>query len=199
MQCNRPHERQTLFHQRLRTLLLSLYSAHTPPALPPQPKAPPAARGLKRAQGSGSSSGQAPQRRRKISAAAEDSESDAGNSDTEGSSKAGATSSEAASTDDDANSSSSSSSGKKPVRKGTRVSDRVVRGTAQSAVAAAAALKVAAPTCAVVGNQPGNERLLTAIRSNNYRALRELYENVSCAKVSLLRLMFVHNCRLRSY
>eukprot|EP00953_Heterococcus_sp_UTEX-ZZ885_P010421 6083-Heterococcus_DN1.PRE.1 len=130
MQCNRPHERQTLFHQRLRTLLLSLYSAHTPPALPPQPKAAPAARSLKRAQSSGSFSGKAPQRRRlKASAAAVDSDSDAGDSDTEGSSKAGATSSEAASTDDDVNS-SSSSSGKKPVRKGTRVSDRVVRGTA---------------------------------------------------------------------
>jgi hypothetical protein len=182
MQCNRPHERQTLFHQRLRTLLLSLYSAHTPPALPPQPKAPAAARGLKRAQSSGSS-GKALQRRRKTSAAAAavDSESDAGDSDTEGSSKAGATSSEAASTDDDVNSSSRCSSGKKPVRKGTRGSDRVVRGTAQSAVAAAAALGVAAPTCAVVGNQPGNERLLTAIRANNFRALRALHERVSSA------------------
>jgi hypothetical protein len=182
MRCNRPHERQTLFHQRLRTLLLSLYSAHTPPALPPQPKAAPAARGLKRAQSSGSSSGKAPQRRRKMpAAAAADSDAGDSDSDTEGSSKAGATSSEAASTDDDVNSSSSSSSGKKPVRKGTRASDRVVRGTAQSAVAAAAALGVAAPTCAVVGNQPGNERLLTAIRANNFRALLALYERVSSA------------------
>jgi hypothetical protein len=192
MLINRPHERQTLYHNRLRTLLLELYRAHTPPALPAQPKAP--ARGLKRAQ-SPSSSGKAQQRRHKTAAAAavEESGSDDG-SDTEGSDKAGATSSEAGCTTDDdvASGGSSSSSGKKLVRKGSRASARVVRGTAQSAVAAAAALGAAAPTCAIVGNQLGNERLLTAIRKNKYWDVKRLCENVS----SQLFLSFVYACSM---